>query len=93
MNILKGMDVIILSFTAAGTELNRRLCEKIRELSDLRRLPGGAADMRRKNMRGEGSLLFGRQKDTDRRQLGTGSVYLYRSGGNCRALYCSVGEG
>ena len=34
----------------------------------------------------------GRQKGADRRQLGKGSVYLYRSGGNCRALYSPVGE-
>lgn len=40
MNILKGMDVIILSFTAAGTELNRRLCEKIRGAFGPEEAPG-----------------------------------------------------
>ena len=34
------------------------VCKRYEELSDRKRLPGGAADMRRKNMRGEGSLLF-----------------------------------
>lgn len=40
MNILKGMDVIILSFTAAGTELNRRLCVKIRGAFGSEEAPG-----------------------------------------------------
>ena len=40
MNILKGMDVIILSFTAAGTELNRRLCVKIRGAFGPEEAPG-----------------------------------------------------
>lgn len=30
---LKGMDVIVLSFTAAGTELSRQLCERLRKIS------------------------------------------------------------
>ena len=37
---MKGMDVIILSFTAAGTELNRRLCEKIRGAFGPEEAPG-----------------------------------------------------